>query len=282
MPDAKLSSNAFARVSGTGPERGFVSQGTTGGDLYRLNNFTATVNPTLTDDSAAGYSIGSYWYNAARGVLYIANSVALGAAVWRRVRRGHLGYLSGNWYIGENTGSIGASGSSTITGNLGVHAFFVPEPITISDLGFKTAATVSGSTQMALYRAGAAGGRPSTRIAVVASVANAAASTSYSGSLVDGAVALEPGWYWFAAQGDAASTYVTIQPSNNPVPTAALGSVNLATAASAINLVVGLQMTNTFATDPKTTFPADLSTATWTDHTASRFPVGFFKVSAVP
>ncbi|GJE77271.1 hypothetical protein [Methylorubrum suomiense] len=267
-------------VAASGVEEYPLVQG--GVDKSRQNNFTATTAPSVTDDSAAGYSVGSFWYNATRGILYIARSVSAGAAVWRRVRRGHIGYVVGNWYVGEAVGPVAASGSATIVGNLWAHPFFVPEPITISDLAFKTAATVSGSTELAIYAATAAGGRPSLRLGYTNPIANAAASTVYSGALVGGALALEPGWYWGVSQGDAASTYVAINASNNVVISSAIGSATLANALTASSAITGLQMANTYNTDPTVTFPSDLSSATWNDHTANRNPVIAFKVSALP
>lgn len=51
------------------------------------NNMTAIVAPTATDDSAAGYSIGSIWYNVTTSRCYVAQTVGVGAAVWQQVLR---------------------------------------------------------------------------------------------------------------------------------------------------------------------------------------------------
>jgi len=50
-----------------------------------LNNFVATVPPSATSDSAAGYAIGSIWYDTVADDLYIAVTVAPAAASWMRV-----------------------------------------------------------------------------------------------------------------------------------------------------------------------------------------------------
>lgn len=47
------------------------------------SNLTATSNPTATDDSTKGYSIGSTWVNISTSNVYVAASVQPGAAVWR-------------------------------------------------------------------------------------------------------------------------------------------------------------------------------------------------------
>lgn len=47
-----------------------------------LDNYTATVNPTVNDDSADGYSQGSTWFNTVSGDLFICVSATVGAAIW--------------------------------------------------------------------------------------------------------------------------------------------------------------------------------------------------------
>lgn len=47
-----------------------------------LNNFTATVNPTVNDDSGDGYSAGSTWYNNVGQDLFLCVDATVGAAVW--------------------------------------------------------------------------------------------------------------------------------------------------------------------------------------------------------
>ncbi len=47
------------------------------------NNFTGTIAPVLTDDSSAGYSVGSLWFDTVAEQSYIALSVTPGSAIWR-------------------------------------------------------------------------------------------------------------------------------------------------------------------------------------------------------
>jgi hypothetical protein len=42
----------------------------------------ASVDPAASDDNTEGHVVGSLWYNDATEVLYVATSVATGAAVW--------------------------------------------------------------------------------------------------------------------------------------------------------------------------------------------------------
>jgi hypothetical protein len=48
-------------------------------------NRVATTNPTVTDDAAAGYSVGSRWINITLGIEYVCVDTTNGAAVWRNV-----------------------------------------------------------------------------------------------------------------------------------------------------------------------------------------------------
>ena len=60
-------------------------------DVGLANNLNATTDPTVNDDEADGYSIGSLWLNAnatseASGVrLYLNADASAGAAIWRRI-----------------------------------------------------------------------------------------------------------------------------------------------------------------------------------------------------
>lgn len=53
--------------------------------IVHKGNLSATTDPTVNDDSGDGYSIGSPWFNKSTGILYIASSVTVGAAVWTPV-----------------------------------------------------------------------------------------------------------------------------------------------------------------------------------------------------
>lgn len=48
-------------------------------------NYTATVEPTMTDDSSSGYSVGSVWINVSTAMTYHCLDSTAGAAVWRRL-----------------------------------------------------------------------------------------------------------------------------------------------------------------------------------------------------
>lgn len=55
------------------------------GGTSLLNNMTATVAPTVNDDSGDGYAVNSGWFNTVTGILYFCQSASAGAAVWLAV-----------------------------------------------------------------------------------------------------------------------------------------------------------------------------------------------------
>ncbi len=68
---------------------------------HHQNNTVAVTNPGVTDDDAAGYSIGSTWHNVATGEIFGTSDVSAGAAVWQT--------LSGN-----DPHALAAHSSSTL------------------------------------------------------------------------------------------------------------------------------------------------------------------------
>lgn len=50
-----------------------------------LSNMSATTNPTVSSDQTQGYSIGSTWFNTTTQTIFVAASVATGAAVWNQI-----------------------------------------------------------------------------------------------------------------------------------------------------------------------------------------------------
>jgi len=46
------------------------------------NNFVATTNPTPTDDTSAGYSIGSVWVNVTEDIIWICVDATAATAIW--------------------------------------------------------------------------------------------------------------------------------------------------------------------------------------------------------
>jgi hypothetical protein len=67
--------------------------------------FTSTADPTVSSDTAAGVRVGDTWVNSATGNIWIARSVAAGAAVWAFVPR----------VLGQGVGPADHTGDTTHT-----------------------------------------------------------------------------------------------------------------------------------------------------------------------
>lgn len=52
------------------------------------NNYTAIIDPTVTDDTAAGYEVGSQWVNNTTDSWFVCTDATNGAAVWQSVSAG--------------------------------------------------------------------------------------------------------------------------------------------------------------------------------------------------
>ena len=50
---------------------------------FTQNKVDATVDPTVTDDSNAGYSVNSKWINITTDIAYICIDASVGAAIWK-------------------------------------------------------------------------------------------------------------------------------------------------------------------------------------------------------
>jgi len=53
------------------------------GQSNQKTNFSATTAPTVADDSASGYGVGSVWIDTTNDKVYVCTDAAAGAAVWK-------------------------------------------------------------------------------------------------------------------------------------------------------------------------------------------------------
>lgn len=67
--------------------------------IVHKNNWIATTAPTVNDDSGDGYTVGSVWFNKSTGLLYVAEDVTAGAAVWTVTNSGTSGAPSTAKYL---------------------------------------------------------------------------------------------------------------------------------------------------------------------------------------
>lgn len=87
------SDGAYVAAKGSAATQGNIYLNSTDGYVHyyhtnwiiisaELNNFAATAAPTVNDDSADGYSVGSAWFDITNDKIYMAIDVTVGAAIW--------------------------------------------------------------------------------------------------------------------------------------------------------------------------------------------------------
>ncbi|MDD5542866.1 MAG: hypothetical protein PHX83_06795 [Acidobacteriia bacterium] len=93
--------------------------GTTAGHMMRTgagayaviqDNLVAVVPPTVASDSAAGYAVGSKWFDTVTAIWYRCQSAAVGAAIWIPEVRHNLGSAA-DPAVGDDTADGYAVGS---------------------------------------------------------------------------------------------------------------------------------------------------------------------------
>lgn len=178
-----------------------------------LNNLTASTSPTINDDSADGYAVGSRWVNATIGVAFLARDVTVGAAQWVRMDNADFwGYVSGRYYHGSLASPT--TGSAVSASAARMHPITLKERVTISELAVRvTTAQSSVNIQLAIYAAD-----PVTLLPTGLPLANTAnisvATTGPVSAALGSALTLGPGLYWVGVLGDATTAVYTAYAAN--------------------------------------------------------------------
>jgi hypothetical protein len=113
------------------------------------NNTAASVAPAVTDDTAGGYSVGSYWVDTTGDLAYVCVDATNGAAIWKDVT------------AGAESGDVVGPGSSTDNAiaryDLATGKLLQDSGVTISDTGVISGALDVVSTGQLQSGAGTAG-----------------------------------------------------------------------------------------------------------------------------
>lgn len=142
-----------------------------------FNNYAASAAPTVGDDIADGYAVGSMWFDTTADRAYVALDVTAGAAVWLEITR---------------QGDFRADGSVAMTGNLNLNGndllldtdgnTYLHSPANDQvELMIGGASTITGNTSGLTVPAG-----KSLSITDAPTAANQAANKAYVDSLVNG------------------------------------------------------------------------------------------------
>ena len=244
------------------------------------NNFNATSDPAATNDSSAGYAVGSLWWRSDIGMLWVCRSASVGAARWTPVGiADHSHHVAGHWHI-PYPYSMAYSGQPAYSGTAGLIAtipFLIKERLTINNLAvYVVQSTASlGSAQVAFYANNPATNRPTG--AALVSTGNL--STVTPSVFVSAAVSvqLEPGMYWMAQNLNRTDTALT---GAGPSTQAGydLTFTQLAGTPTLANAPYDNVLTTTQAYG---TWP-NLTSASWTENPGVLGPLVFYQVGSVP
>jgi hypothetical protein len=202
LPVSQLNSGTGATSSTFWRGDGTWATPAGGGGLQ--NNFTATADPVATDDTGAGYAVGSRWLNTTTGVLWTCYDDTTSAAVWSpEGAQDHPGYVSGRYYPPPAT-----TGAAAVLTALRLYASPMPvlHRAVLTGIAMRITTLVAGDVRVAIYANES--GRPGTRLAQSAVVAQAAGL-----NVVSITATLAPGFYWLAAAFSTASTVFSWNPA---------------------------------------------------------------------
>lgn len=225
-----------------------------GGVTLRLANNVTTVPPTTTDDSTAGYGVGSRWMDTTADILWLCNDATSSAAKWQKLgTASSLSYISGNWYD-LFSDSYTASAAST-SAALQLWEFDIPERVTLSQLGIYVSTLGTTTAMVGIYANSQTTSRPTGNVlASVTGLVNT--STGPVSAALGSNVTFNPGSYWAAGMsGDSTARYGSTMNTTNRLGRIA-GDATLANVASAG--VMNMTAPATYGTFP------DLTSASFT------------------
>lgn len=117
-----------------------------------LDNLSATTAPTVNDDAADGYAIGSRWTNTAADDTYECTDASLGAAVWKQTNNTATSDTAEADVASAGTTDIGAASSRSvrITGTTTITSFGTVAAGTQRDVRFAGSLTLTNSAGLSL------------------------------------------------------------------------------------------------------------------------------------
>lgn len=161
------------------------------------NNMRASAAPQPTDDTSAGYAIGSLWFYGAQ--IWQCTAANEDAAVWRRVVKGPSGWPKNQRLLPGNFASASNGAIATTTDKVIFLPFEIDRPADISGALVYVAATTGASAvfDLGLYANDPETDKPGARLAR-AFGADVASATGTKQLNFASAVPVGPGLYWGA------------------------------------------------------------------------------------
>jgi hypothetical protein len=113
-------------------------------NLALTNNFAATTNPGVSNDSTQGYQVGSTWINTTSQTLWQCVSAAAGAAVWVEYASGGavVSDSSAKYNSANNAASFTATGAQISGGSAFVELDLTGNPAGAANVTLPTVANL--------------------------------------------------------------------------------------------------------------------------------------------
>jgi len=239
-------------------------------------NLNASSDPTVNNDQTQGYSVGSLWQNSSTGRVWIARSVATGAAAWTMLELADYPALNvGPWYLPVGVQIVAGTNANPTAGSIRFFAGYIKERITINSLGVRVATlSAGGNVQAAIYANNPATGRPTgTALASTSSMS----TTNVASVNASVSVQLEPGLYWFATNCDNGTATFASVGVTSTFMASAIGSATQANSLGSIAALNGLSVSQSFGSWP------DVTSSSFTELVNSNtVPLVQFKIGSVP
>lgn len=197
----------------------------------KLPYFTGAGTAAVADFSAAG-----------RALVDDADAIAQRVTLDVDGSLTHPGHVTGRWYASVPDAAL-SNGVALNASRSYWYPFFVPEAVTVSDLGARViTASAAGLFGLAIYAMDATTKQPSgAALASIVGLSTTAGNTPVSGTL-GAPVALARGWYWAAHMVDNATATFTILAATAAGYPGLIGNTTIGNvAAAAASQITGLQ-----------------------------------------
>lgn len=242
-----------------------------------VHNFEATAAPSVSDDDADGFSIGSLWLRKDTGELWRCRDASTGAAKW--VCLVGADYVAGNYCIPPRTSP--ASGTAPGANSLRLFPLVnIGKRVTVSELGARvTTAQASENFRCGIWAHNQSTGRPTGAVLAETGNISTTSTGNISGALGSN-LSVEPGdgiraWIGLVCS-HATPAFASILPAAE-LFASTIGTATIANLlSSSTTLICGLSVPHTFGALP------DLTSATFTEVSGTTIPLVFFRLASVP
>jgi hypothetical protein len=162
------------------------------------------VDPTATDDAAAGFEVGSRWWNGTTNRLWFCAAATVGAADWRPVlERERVGYIAGTWYAAIEATTRAAA--AVLVDTMYLCPLVADRSVSVDALGLHlVTGAASSNVRVGLYSSDAAG-LPAELIAESTDQSTATNGTNIVGPITATSLVAGRMYYGAAVFSDAVS-----------------------------------------------------------------------------